>query len=312
MTNAINQHYVPQFLLKNFQIKEKKGKESAIFIFDKVANKEYQGPIKSTGAERYFYEVKEQSYTIEDKLGEYESITGEIIRKILEHKGLKRLTRKEKIIISKFLALQILRVPAMRKSFSGFTEAMEEKFNYFESLGVPKPTQNEEKIAHCDFTLSSVNTFFPFIYNKDWLLCESVSEEYIIGDNPVVLNNTFNRERGNLGLASNGVEIYMPISPRYCLLLVCNSVRKTISEKLSNTSAVNPEAKFHAARLNKFVSNLKRSETVVSSQDNVIFANSLQVMFAERFIYSHNKKIFDLPKEMSNDCDFNKRVFQFF
>ena len=49
-----------------------------------------------------------------------------------------------------------------------------------------------------------------------------------------------------------------------------------------------------------------------SSQDNVIFANSLQVMFAERFIYSHNKKIFDLPKEMSNDCDFNKTAFQFF
>jgi len=309
MNTAINQHYVPQFLLKNFQIVGKKGKESAIFIFDKSTNKEYQGPIKSTASERYFYEVKEYSYTIEDKLGEYESVAGEIVRKILEHKSLKRMTRKEKIIISKFIALQILRVPAMRNSFAAFTDVIDKKFNYFESTGMSKPTDVEEKITHCNFILQSVNTFFPFIYNKDWLLCESTNEEYIIGDNPVVLNNTFNSARGNLGLASNGVEIYMPISPKYCLLLVCSSVRKSISAKLSNPPA-NVEIQPHIERLNQFVSTLKRSETVKSLQDNVIFANSLQVVFAERFLYSQ-KKNFNLPKEMSNDFDINEKVLQF-
>ena len=46
MTNAINQHYVPQFLLRNFQIKEKKGKESAILYLIKWLIKSIKGLLK--------------------------------------------------------------------------------------------------------------------------------------------------------------------------------------------------------------------------------------------------------------------------
>ena len=309
MNTPINQHYVPQFLLRNFQIPEKRGKESAIFTFDKSTHNEYQTPIKTTAAERYFYEVKEESYTIEDKLGEYESITGEIVRKVLENQSIKKITNKEKVIIAKFIALQILRVPAMRNRFTQFTDLIEERFNYFGSRGIPKPSEAEEKISHCNFVLNTMNDFFPFVYNKDWVLCESVNSDYIIGDNPVVLNNTFNKGRGNLGLASNGVEIYMPISPKYCLLLICRSVRKSISEPLLN-SPVNSDIQPSISRLKEFVRKLKFNETITSAPENVMFVNSLQVMFAERFLYSH-KKSFDLPKQMAIDGTLDNKIFHF-
>lgn len=307
MTTAINQHYVPQFLLKNFQIPEKRGRESAIFIFDKTTNNEYQSAIKQTAAERYFYEVKEESYNIEDKLGEYESVTGEIVRKILQNQSIKRLTNKEKVNIAKFIALQIVRVPAMRNRFTELNDVLEEKFKYFGGRGILKPTETEDKIAHCNFVLETVNTFFPFIYNKDWVLCESSDSNYIIGDNPVVLNNTINQGRASVGLASKGVEIYMPISPKYCLLLICRSVRKSFSETLLNRPT-DPDIQASVERLKEFVSKLKLNETITSASDNVMFANSLQVMSAERFLYSH-KKSFELPKQMALDGTLNSKIY---
>lgn len=296
MSTAINQHYIPQFLLKNFQVINKKGNESAIFIFDKQTSREYRSAIKTTAAERYFYEVKAEQYTIEDKLGEYECITGPIIKDILEKKSIKRITRKEKTILTKFICLQLLRVPAMRSSFFELTKVFEEKFNFFEESGISKPTSDEEKITHCDFILNNVALIFPFVYNKDWMLCESNSGNYIIGDNPVVLNNTLNKEQGNLGIASNGVEIYLPISPKYCLLLICNSVRKDITQKLDALPLEARQLPF-AIRANKFLNELRRRETIKSSEENVTFSNSLQVLSAERFVYSHEQD-FTLPNEI--------------
>ena len=95
MNTPINQHYVPQFLLRNFKIIKKRDKESSIFIFDKRTIKEYQAAIKSTATGRHFYEVKDKNFTIEDKLGEYECLAGPIVCKIIENKNIKSLTKKK-------------------------------------------------------------------------------------------------------------------------------------------------------------------------------------------------------------------------
>lgn len=312
MSTAINQHYIPQFLLRNFQIPEKKGSEKAIFVFDKSTTNEYQSPIKQAATERYFYEVRTEGseYSIENELGKYESLTSPIIQKIIENKSLKSITRKEKMIVTRFICLQLLRVPVTRNRFSDLAELFEREFDIFKSNGISKPTADEDKIAHCDFVLSSVTSFAPFIYNKDWLLCESHDANYMIGDNPVVMNNTFNESHRGLGLKSEGIEIYMPISPKYCLLLICSSVRKNISKILAEPSNWKKD-ELAAERLNQFSKFLKRNETVISSNDNVIFANSLQIAYSERFIYSH-KKQFDLPKEIVATHGNSKPALKFY
>ena len=305
-----DRHYVPQFLLRNFKIIKKRDKESSIFIFDKRTIKEYQAAIKSTATGRHFYEVKDKNFTIEDKLGEYECLAGPIVCKIIENKNIKSLTKKEKSIITKFICLQLLRVPAMRNSLIDLTEAFEQQFNFFENSGISKPTEEDEKITHCDFILNNVDTFFPFVYSKDWVLCESNNADYIIGDNPVVLNNTINEGRGGLGIATKGVEIYMPLSPKYCLLLVCNSVRKNIEEKLANLPTdVRKQASAEKAK--RFAKILNSSGVINSYPENVIFVNSLQVLFSERFLYSH-KQEFSLPHQMVSEYGNNSRMLKIY
>ena len=280
----IKQHYVPQFLLRNFQIQNQKGKEKSIYVFDKSTEKEYQSPIKSTATERLYYEVKteNENFSIESKLEIFESKTNPIIQKIIQNKSIKCLTNNEKMTLTKFISLQHLRVPANRNRFTEFTDFFETELNLFETFGKMRPTQEEEKINHCEFILETISELSPYIYNKDWLLCESKEENYIIGDNPIVLHNTFEDSHRGLGLRSPGVEIYMPISPRYCILLVCNTVRKKINSLISDPK-VRSSGEMEAKRLQEFADQLRKNKTITQSKDNVIFSNFLQTTHAERF-----------------------------
>ncbi|ATZ62972.1 DUF4238 domain-containing protein [Acinetobacter bereziniae] len=312
MNSPINQHYVPQGILRNFQIQNKKGKEKCIYVFDKSNCKEYQSPIRKIATERYFYEVnyKDQEISIENELEKYESTSIPIIQKIISNRSLKSITKKEKLALSKFICLQLTRVPATRNKFVNLADFFDKELNYFQSMGVSRPNEVDDKIIHFEFIMDTISKFTPLIYNKDWLLCESINENYFIGDNPVVLNNTFNKNQNGIGLKSLGVEIYMPISPNYCLLLICNSVRKSIKNML-NHPITNIKDEPAVDKLISFKQQLKRNETVVQSKENVIFANFLQYSYAERFIYSH-KLDFSLPKEILSKNGYKKNSIQFY
>lgn len=299
MKTAILQHYVPQFLLRNFQHKPTKYKSDAkFFVYDKSNSKEFLAPIKTTGGERYFYEIKDEDdkYSIEDKLCVYEAKTAPIIRRIIDNSSLKSLTRKEKMTLSKFIALQFLRGPAIRNRLSELADLLEIKFNFFEEFGFSKPTEHEHKRNHCELVLDGVNKLSPFIYNKDWILCDSTNSSLIIGDNPVVMHNTFS---DGTGLRNEGVEVYMPISPRYSLLILCGSVRKTITASL-NKPVQNPLAIPHVKKLKKYAHTFKRKGILKLDLENIKFINSLQVINSERFLYSHELK-FDLPNLMISE-----------
>lgn len=50
--NCKNQHYVPQFVLRNFVAS---GKKKYIYVFDKLHEKKFKTGIKNIGAENAFY-----------------------------------------------------------------------------------------------------------------------------------------------------------------------------------------------------------------------------------------------------------------
>lgn len=296
MNTAILQHYIPQFLLRNFKSKPTMSKKDAkFFVYDKSNDREFPALIRSTGGERYFYEVKAEGeeFSIEEKLGTYESSTAPIIKKIIDNGSLKLLTRKEKMILSKFIALQFLRGPAIRNRLIELAELLEIKFNFFEEFDFQRPDEHESKRNHCEIVLNGVNQLSPYLYNKDWILCKSKTSSLIIGDNPVVMHNTFN---DGTGLRNEGVEVYFPISPQYCLLILCGSVRKRITESLSIKTR-NPLAKPHVRNLENHVQTFKRKGTIHMDLENIKFINSLQIIHSERFLYSHESK-FDLPRLM--------------
>lgn len=299
MKTPILQHYVPQFLLRNFQHKPTKNKlDAKFFVYDKSNSKAFLASIKTTGGERYFYETKneEDIYSIEDNLCVYEGKTAPIIRRIIDNGSLKSLTRNEKMILSKFIALQFLRGPAIRNRLIELADLLEIKFNFFEEFGFSKPTEHEHKRNHCELVLDGVNKLSPFIYNKDWMLCDSTTSSLIIGDNPVVMYNTFS---DGTGLRNEGVEVYMPISPRYSLLILCGSVRKTITASLTKP-VQNPLVKTNVKILKNYAHTFKRKGTIKLDLENTKFINSLQVINSERFLYSHELN-FDLPNLMISE-----------
>lgn len=296
MNTAILQHYVPQFLLRHFKSRPSIVKSDAKFyVYDKLNDKEFYAPISKTGGERYFYELKAENeeFSIEEKLGVFESATAPLINKIIENGSLKSLTRKEKSVLSKFIALQYLRGPAIRNRLSELADRLEIDFNFFEETGITKPTEDENKRNHCELVLEGVHKLSPFLYNKDWVLCESKTSGIIIGDSPVVMYNTFSN---GTGLKNHGVEIYLPISPKYCLLILCSTVRRVIDISLSQ-KIKNPLAKPHIRNLKSYSQIFKRKGTMYLNSETLKFINSLQIINSERFLY--NKEMnFELAKDM--------------
>jgi len=105
-----NQHFVPQFLLRNFASKDNK----FIWSYDKVAFQKgwkyiNERSIKSSASEKFLYDVventKEGSY--EYKLAKVENVVAPIINKLIVHRDLNKLLENERNSLAHFLAIQL-------------------------------------------------------------------------------------------------------------------------------------------------------------------------------------------------------------
>ena len=110
----------------------------------------------------------------------------------------------------------------------------------------------------------------PILLDKIWFLLES-DNKFFTSDHPVVKQNYLNNNpyRGTLGLRSEGIEIYFPLSPSLALALYCE----------------------------KSYVILKDIKLPPCSAENIENFNSLQVLYADRFIISHDSN-FDLAIDM--------------
>ena len=78
------QHYVPQFLLKNFTI----GKKLQVWVFDKQTGKIFKSHVKNVASENGFYNftIKGNEYTIEPSLSDVETHASKIVKGIIRNK----------------------------------------------------------------------------------------------------------------------------------------------------------------------------------------------------------------------------------
>lgn len=277
MNNHVkNQHYVPQFLLKNFSSRG----EKFIWAYDKnekfsVQNQIKERAIKRVASEEYFYDQFKNSRigSYEYALKQAEDVTAPIIEKVIKTKKIKELTLEERRSLSLFITLQNLRTKGQLLqtaiSMNTLSEQLENKAN------IKIPEVDHKKIWFS--MLEQSTSFYEILMNKVWMLSES-NNEFLISDNPVTLQNTTDRSeiRGTLGLDSYGIEIYLPISPSLTICLFC--------EKLFTNSGY----------LKKYLPNLK------CKSENVENLNSLQIACSERFIFSHRSEFKLVKKQLKN------------
>jgi hypothetical protein len=250
MTKPKKQHYVPQFLLRNFAIGKKQ--EAKLWVFDKRNTSVFQSSVRDVGHENMFYEYRGEAgtYDFEPLLEKLDSKAAGIIQDVIASSRLPR-TGEDYDWLSFYVSAQMLRTPMIRKDMDNIRELITHKFG--EDIALEGDFKrvadygSEDSKASSIRLLRDVPRFAEILREKVWTLALAPdTAPYIIADNPVSKHNMISRcPRGNLGLKNEGIELYMPLSPRLSLQILC--------PKIATAALLTPELaeRYSAAMANK-------------------------------------------------------------
>lgn len=296
------QHYVPQFILKEFSV----GKKKRIYTFDKKRGKSFPSHVGDIGHENNFYYHSAHGNSMEFRLGDVETTLAPIIKTIIERGTVKHLTIEEHQQICLLVAVQMSRVNSVRESMSQGLKILADKLRG----DVIAPNSSAEKLlatteenikeSSIDMLNNIPDSIYPYIFDKSMSLVSAPKgEAFYISDNPIVKYNHIPESMGgNLGLRTKGIEIHFPISSKYCLSFLCPGLIKDVRNKVQqNNSLLYNKALTVQKELMELLEQYDSKMTKQLLPEHIKFHNSLQVLHCSRFIYSNTSE-FLLANEM--------------
>jgi hypothetical protein len=173
-------------------------------------------------------------------------------------------------------------------------------------------TENDSKEQTSRIIYEAPGIYAGHFLDKDWVLvATSRKRPFLVSDKPLTRQNLIDRpNRGNLGLETPSIEIYLPLSPIRALAMWCPTMTELVhrsalslnarTESLAAGSAPDPDGVI--AMSNALLS----GGPVQYSQANVENFNSLQVVWSERYIFS-SANDFHLAEAMLADHPSLKR-----
>ncbi len=207
---------MPQFYLRNF------GAGNSVSLFNIPQMKHIPtAPIPGQCQGDYLYT---RDTRIEKNIGKIEQDCAKVIAQIIRTGVLPQQLSKEHQKLMEFVLLQKNRTPAAGKA----TEEVMQKSLEFEVRGNPPPPDldpNNLKINWVNSMLFNIEANLPLApalmdLSMKLLVIES-GVEFITSDSPVVVVNQWcmgDPKDGSTALACAGVEIFLPISPRFTVL----------------------------------------------------------------------------------------------
>jgi len=214
----------------------------------------------------------------------------EIINRIIQNNRLPNST-EERTWLSYYVASQMLRTPVTRNDMENIRKIIIEKFGNDIRCGddsKPISAYNSEdtKASSLRMLIRDVPTFAEELNNKCWHLCQAQEAmPFIISDNPVVRHNMVDfTPLGNLGLKNDYIELYMPLTSSLSIHIMCNKLAKAVlvTPRLSAT----------------YSQSIANGTPISFALENIQFVNSLQVVWAERFVYANERKHLEMPLDM--------------
>ena len=288
MPGTKKQHFVPQFYLKRFA-----DTREMIYVFDKLTKRSFLAKVSDIANERYFYDFpingqdKNQDFPadvdaqielegldeatdpqlVEKAFAGLESTYSPAFAELLEiiEKGCP-LSQEQKPLLAHFITMQLLRT---RETRNGIVELMETVLNTLAKEAVPEATKNYRialKKEHAPLEHASI-MFDPVLQDKMlywllqhiWLIGRNETDSPLYtSDQPVIRKS--HRGPGYAGIGSLGIEIVLPVTPKYALIL-CD------------------RRDFH------LMAHLDCTHTALD-KENVIHYNSLQIFQSHRYLYS--------------------------
>jgi hypothetical protein len=291
-------HYVPESLLRHWGT----GKKDQVHVFDKATQRTWASKAKNLARESGFYEfeVGGEKLSLEEGLQMYEAAVGHAFKVLRRTEDLTQLREADPDAIACFLALQFTRTPGFREMMRNTMGAIRDRFSRDEisdelAKDLAQGAQDQSiRLMAARMVANSPQDFGPHFLAKTWVLARPpAGRSFLLGDNPVVLQNqTFSHPwRGNLGLAVRGIEIYCPLSPRLIFAAFCPSHLQWALEQREQARAsaeplnVNPN-QLLAPQLRGFIEAAESGRPYVFTAENVENVNSLQVLYAERHVFS--------------------------
>ena len=307
MTKAKVQHYVPQFLLRNFG----NGKKDQVWVYDKATNRSFSTNAKNIASESRFYDfhLHGQLISLEPLLSTVESNAKPIIKGILEADSLAALGDQDKAMVAAFLSIQLTRTKTFREQWSGIPRMLREHFGARGEKVAPGSqaaelmrdlSVNESKAETARFIAEAPREFAPHLLTKQWVLVATTRKyPFLISDNPLTLQNMIDMSpRGNLGLAVRGIEIYFPLSPIRALAIWCPSLLDMVRCGTDSFRHLAPG--FAGPSISSLLAldeAIGTGRAFAYEKENVVNFNSLQIARSERYVFS-SVNDFQLIKEM--------------
>lgn len=313
MTIAKVQHYVPQFLLRNFG----NGKKDQVWVYDKSSNRSFASNTKNIASESRFYDFEHQGQplTLETWLSELEGQAKSVISFILEADSLSDLAYDQKEVLASFLAVQLTRTKTFREKWKAFPMILKEHFEKAGDKVAPgsqaeellrEITENDSKEQTARIIFKAPATYAAHFLDKDWVLAAtSRKHPFLLSDNPLTRQNMVDwPNRGNLGLKTPGIEIYLPLSPTRALAMWCPTLTELVHRgalSLMSRRGASPTANSSDPEGVIAMSDaLLSGRPVPYSVANVENFNSLQVVWSERYVFSTSDD-FHLAQAMLRD-----------
>lgn len=300
MSIAKVQHYVPQFLLKNFG----RGKKDQLWVFDKSKGRSFFTNAKNVASESRFYdfELDGEAISLEPILTKIESAAKRVVERILNEDTLGVLGEEERGQLAVFCSIQMARTRSFREQWLYFPRMLREELekrgdkveegSQAEQL-IQDFTENEVKAESGRFMLNAPEMFAEHFMSKHWVLAATDAKHpFLISDNPLTRQNMIERpHRGNLGLTVPGIEIYLPLAPTRALGMWCTSLTTPILEQAEELR------KFAPGYAEALADAIRTGNPLPYAEENVENFNSLQVWQAERYVFS-SKEDFALAHDM--------------
>ncbi|MBU1194076.1 MAG: DUF4238 domain-containing protein [Proteobacteria bacterium] len=314
-TDVKKQHTVPRFLLNNFGAGKNKRKKK-LFTFDKHNDRVYQQSVLDATTRNSFYNVENhpERLSLEPILERNEAQTAIAIKKIIKTNSLVGLTKEDRENIAIFIIMQRARTFHALESINLMMDSLVNKaramgyapYQVSELLTGEKESEDRKNLFLHQI-ISQVD-LIPVLLKKSWILYQGHKKDpFYISDNPVALHNDIDMgPYGNLGYSVKGIQIHLPISSTLTLALTCPSIAEgaiNLRDNFAQFAKIDKTVYFRLPQPSRIYNHAEAYETGIpmkSSSENIRFCNSLQVTFAEQYVFCQSND-FSLVKQMIKD-----------
>jgi len=278
------QHYVPQFLLRNFT-----DDGGSLRVFDKQTDRVFCTSPANMAAECGFYDYRSsegRTETLDGAMSWLDDQAAEVVAHLLEERGLDSLADHQRYLVAAFAAAQLVRTASLRRSITHVTEEFADRLGrwgtavqsaveagdfeppFSESAGegvsleqLEQLSENDMRVMSLRLIQNSVTRYVPILLQKRWCLAAAPNgAPFYCSDNPVVLHNERQTRFGGLGIGQRGIQIYLPLSSTLMLCMFCPELAQEFRD-------------------------VENSLPISLPPQCVTFQNSLQVTYAERFVF---------------------------